>query len=141
MEQTPSEQNPQRYLVWMLVALIVTAGIAVPMYYYVVAKSPTSTVSIFDSGPQPCPSNDNSVCGFSPGTVTIPISGPLFWTNSGKLNHTVTSTGYPNTAGAPFDSGVIRPGDTYNFELTSRSGTYAYFCRIHPWMNGTVTVG
>jgi len=141
LEQAPSADNPQRYLVWILVAFVVSSAVAVPMYYYVVARSPTAGISIFDAGPQSCPANDYAVCGFSPRTATVPFGSPVFWTNNGRLNHTVTSTGYPSTAGTHFDSGIIHPGEIYNFELSTKAGTYTYYCRIHTWMTGTVVVG
>jgi plastocyanin len=41
-----------------------------------------------------------------------------------------------------FDSGPLMPGQDYTLNTSSLSkGTYTYFCAIHPWMLGSLTVG
>ncbi|HJW19989.1 MAG TPA: plastocyanin/azurin family copper-binding protein [Candidatus Nitrosotalea sp.] len=44
------------------------------------------------------------------------------------------------SVGSIFDSETIQPGKTFEFRF-SNSGTYNYFCTIHPWMIGQVIVG
>jgi hypothetical protein len=47
-----------------------------------------------------------------------------------------------NKRGTPkglFDSGSFKPGQSWTHAFT-KPGTYSYFCTIHPWMNGVVTV-
>ena len=47
-----------------------------------------------------------------------------------------------NVAGGPdgsFDSGMIMAGATYEFEFLDK-GEFVYYCLVHPWMVGTVTV-
>jgi plastocyanin len=43
--------------------------------------------------------------------------------------------------GAAFESGLIEPGSSFAVE-TGRlaQGHYLYFCRLHPWMSGELTV-
>ena len=38
-----------------------------------------------------------------------------------------------------FDSGITSPGSTFEHTFED-SGTYDYFCIVHPWMIGTVQV-
>ena len=62
------------------------------------------------------------------------------WQNKDTEVHTVTS-GTP--AGGPdglFDSGLIE-NYMYFSHTFDESGTYDYFCMIHPWMEGKVIVG
>jgi plastocyanin len=42
--------------------------------------------------------------------------------------------------GSLFDSGIVKPGSTFEFTF-SNAGDYNYFCTIHPWMMGQVIVG
>jgi hypothetical protein len=47
-----------------------------------------------------------------------------------------------NKRGTPngiFDSGSFKPGQTWAHTFAN-PGTFTYFCTIHPWMEGVVTV-
>ncbi|MDE1872621.1 MAG: cupredoxin domain-containing protein [Thaumarchaeota archaeon] len=77
---------------------------------------------------------------YDPDTITVPPKTVISWTNIDSTAHTVTSgTPSGNNTGEGFDSGTIGPGGTYSFIFIS-SGTYDYFCSIHPWMTGEVIV-
>ena len=71
---------------------------------------------------------------FSPPSISVTPGTTVTWTNQGQAPHTVTHTG------GAFDSGTLQPGQSYSFTF-KRAGSYAYFCRIHPFMRGTVVVG
>lgn len=75
-------------------------------------------------------------------------------TNDGILPHTATS--YTETISfelggrtlsisipdGKFDSGPLTPEQSYTLNTSSLSkGTYTYFCAIHPWMLGSLTLG
>jgi plastocyanin len=72
---------------------------------------------------------------FSPPTITVVIgvNNTVIWTNDDSAEHTVTAT---NNS---FNSGYIEPGQSFTYTFTT-SGTYTYYCTIHPWMRGTVIV-
>ncbi len=77
---------------------------------------------------------------YEPDTITVPPSTVITWTNIDNTAHTVTSgTPSDNDTGTAFDSDMINPGTTYSF-IFMKSGTYDYFCSIHPWMTGEVIV-
>jgi plastocyanin len=73
--------------------------------------------------------------GYSPGTITVTISGnnTVTWVNNDNAPHTVTAND------GSFSSGNIAPGGSFSFTFT-RAGTYKYHCVYHPWMTGTVIV-
>lgn len=70
---------------------------------------------------------------FMPLIMTVPVNTTVTWTNKDAMAHTVTST---NNL---FDSGTINAGSTYKHQFTA-TGTYTYFCTLHPQMTGTVIV-
>ncbi len=78
---------------------------------------------------------------FDPQESKVKTGTTIVWTNNDSLAHTVTS-GVPtdSTPGGLFDSGLIKPGKTFQFAFT-KEGTTPYFCTVHPWMTGKVTVG
>jgi plastocyanin len=77
---------------------------------------------------------DISDFAFQPGTVTIQVGDTVTWTNNDSVAHTATSTDDP----ALFD-GEMAPGESFSFTFTE-AGSFAYFCEIHPEMEGTVVV-
>ena len=80
---------------------------------------------------------DNSC--YIPYAVTILAGDTVAWDNVDDAAHTVTSI----TDGAPdgiFESGLVAPGGIFEFTF-QEAGEYPYFCIVHPWMAGMVTVG
>ena len=78
--------------------------------------------------------------GYSPDTITVVIgvNNTVTWTNGDTIAHTVASKAIPSGAKA-FTSPSIAPGGTYAQTFTV-AGIYAYYCVLHSWMMGTVTV-
>ncbi|MGH7592869.1 MAG: cupredoxin domain-containing protein [Gemmatimonadales bacterium] len=70
---------------------------------------------------------------FAPQEISVHLGAVLEWINADPTIHTVTSD--DNT----FDSNVINPDGRYRL-TTTRTGVFRYFCRIHPFMQGKVTV-
>lgn len=65
-------------------------------------------------------------------TVTIGVDNIVSWVNEDNTFHTVVSD--------LFDSGPVDTGEEFSFTF-EQSGKYEYFCSLHPWMSGSVTVG
>ena len=77
---------------------------------------------------------------FDPETISVKTGTTVIWTNDDSVAHTVTS-GDPNAGpSGTFDSDLIKPGKTFEYKFDS-VGTTSYFCSVHPWMTGKVTVG
>ncbi|GAB4298204.1 MAG: hypothetical protein Kow0098_23260 [Ignavibacteriaceae bacterium] len=75
---------------------------------------------------------------FIPSILVIPEGSTVKWTNMDSYQHTVTS-GVPSTGDGKFDSGLIQAGESYSFTFTT-ADSYNYFCEIHPFMTGSITV-
>ena len=90
------------------------------------------------AGGQACVAANNC---FDPANAQTTVGETVTWTNDDTASHTVTS-GNPNDnqTGTVFGSDLIKAGGTYHEVFTS-AGTYNYFCQVHPWMTGVVTVG
>jgi len=76
---------------------------------------------------------------FDPSDVTIPVGSEVIWSNQDKLSHTVTSGNASIGADGKFNSNVLRHHDSFSYTFT-QPGRYSYYCIMHPWMNGMVTV-
>ena len=76
---------------------------------------------------------------FIPSMVTIDVGGEVTWENNDNAAHTVTSGTPTEGPSGVFDSSLIAPGSTFSYEFED-AGTFDYFCMVHPWMQGMVTV-
>ncbi|HUU49275.1 MAG TPA: plastocyanin/azurin family copper-binding protein [Nitrosopumilaceae archaeon] len=76
---------------------------------------------------------------FLPSSVTINTGDVVEWTNSDIAAHTVTAGSPADGPSGVFDSSLVLGGTQYahTFEET---GSYDYFCMVHPWMVGIVQV-
>jgi hypothetical protein len=73
------------------------------------------------------------------GELVITEGDSITWRNQDMVDHTVTS-GSPETGpNGLFDSSLLGQDDSVTVEFTE-AGVYPYFCTIHPWMIGTITV-
>jgi plastocyanin len=71
--------------------------------------------------------------GFDPTSITVKAGSSVTWTNTGSATHTVTADD------ASFDSGNFASGATFS-QTFAKAGTFAYHCKIHASMHGTVIV-
>ena len=78
---------------------------------------------------------------FHPQEADVKIGTTIVWTNDDTASHTVTSgKSTDNQTGTIFDSGMIKPSNTFEHTFSS-AGSFDYYCQVHPWMAGKVTVG
>jgi len=78
---------------------------------------------------------------YIPADVSIDIGGEVTWSNDDTAAHTVTSGTAEGGPDGNFDSSLFMAGSTFSVKFTDyEPGTYDYFCMVHPWMVGTVTV-
>ena len=75
-----------------------------------------------------------------PNTITIGTGGNVIWKNNDNEFHTVVSGNPRNGPDGIFDSEYIQILDKHFSHKFNTSGTYDYFCMIHPWMDGKVIV-
>ncbi|MDB5057740.1 MAG: blue (type 1) copper domain protein [Chloroflexi bacterium] len=71
---------------------------------------------------------------FSPQTITVAPGTTVIWTQKDDAPHTVTSK-----TGAWTASAELSAGQTFSYTFT-KTGTYPYYCAVHPNMVATVIV-
>ena len=71
---------------------------------------------------------------FGPTTLTVPVGATVTWTNRDDVPHNVVSTG-----GKDIKSPVLDTDQKFTHTF-AQTGTYAYYCSIHPMMTGKVIV-
>ena len=118
----------------------------------------TPTVTMFDNdAPPPGRGFDPAQAqwGYAPYHVTVMQGETIVFHNppTNRLTHTITniertSGAFDNalTAGTRFDSSptreaLVATGSSWSLETSGlEPGHYLYYCRMHPWMAGLVTV-
>jgi plastocyanin len=70
---------------------------------------------------------------FAPQTVTVKVGDTVTWSNADARSHTSTADD------GTWDTGTIG-GNTSASITVTKAGTFAYHCKIHPDMTGTLVV-
>jgi len=76
---------------------------------------------------------------YSPADITINAGDTVSWDNVDTAAHTVTSGSPADGPSGVFDSSLLMASAAYAFTFED-AGNYDYFCMVHPWMVGTVSV-
>ena len=85
------------------------------------------------------PGCDETNACFIPFNVSVSAGEEITWSNDDSAAHTVTSGTPAGGSDGNFDSGLFMAGGTFSVTL-DESGEYPYFCMVHPWMTGSITV-
>ena len=75
---------------------------------------------------------------YVPSLVVIEKGKQVTWVNEDSAFHSITSGFYDEPTDL-FDSGHLDPFESYTLTF-DETGTYDYFCTLHPWMQGQVIV-
>jgi plastocyanin len=70
---------------------------------------------------------------FDPLKLSVRVGTAVTWMNHDDIPHTTTS------ATKVFGSPVLDTDDKFTFRF-DQPGTYTYFCKLHPHMQGTIEV-
>ena len=71
---------------------------------------------------------------FAPATLTVKAGTTVTWTNRDDIPHGIASANNAFKKGPALDT-----DDSFSFTFTT-SGTYQYFCYLHPKMVGSIVV-
>jgi plastocyanin len=130
---------------WMTGKVVVSGTGSIPTSQPIPSEPTTPT----DSQPNPQPTPESKLFEvlipqgaalqtitefYSPSNLSINTTDTIIWKNNDEGFHTVTST-----EEGGFDSGLYGPAESFSFQFNT-SGTFDYFCVVHPWMTGSITV-
>jgi cytochrome c oxidase subunit 2 len=80
---------------------------------------------------------------YDPDELTVKKGETILVDNVDTMPHTVTNgkSGSDPTSGKLFDTSIINGGDSAEMDTsTIDAGTHPYYCMVHPYMTGTLTV-
>ena len=78
---------------------------------------------------------------FSPDITNVSIGSNVTWINNDSQFHTITSGIEPDDpiVGQKFESEALSPKETFSY-VSNETGTFSYFCQLHPTMKGKIIV-
>ncbi|MCE2615236.1 MAG: plastocyanin/azurin family copper-binding protein, partial [Nitrosopumilus sp. (ex Thoosa mismalolli)] len=76
---------------------------------------------------------------YIPYHVTASAGTEIVWSNDDTAAHTVTSGNPQDGPDGLFDSSILAGGLTFSVAL-DEPGEYPYYCIVHPWMLGNITI-
>ncbi len=140
MEQTPKATEPakpkSKKTMWAILGVVVIIVIAILGLYfagYLTPSSSSAQISILDDNV--C-SGSSAACKYSPTLYNAHVGDKVTWKNNGGQTHTVTFT--DTSPPTPSDQTVLS-GNSVSVTFSS-AGAFHYYCTIHAWMKGNVTV-
>lgn len=96
----------------------------------------TVSISIVDGA-----SNPNSKLSYEPAVTTVKSGSTVVWTNNDSMMHTATSGNSESGPSGIFDTGIIQgSGKIAEATIKAEPGSYDYYCALHPYMKGQLTV-
>ena len=70
---------------------------------------------------------------FGPDTLTVPVNATVTWINKDDIPHVIASND------GLFKSKALDTDQKFSYTFT-KTGTYPYYCSIHPKMTGKIVV-
>lgn len=71
---------------------------------------------------------------FIPTYAIVPVDARVTWTNKDYVAHTATAVD------GSFDTHPVLPGTSITLAIDHIPGTISYYCKIHPWMQGSIDI-
>ena len=84
------------------------------------------------------PACEQSNSCFAPSNAKISTGEKITWINSSPATHSISS-GNPSEGPNGYFEFNLNSGESITFEFSS-AGQYQYFCMVHPWESGIITV-
>jgi predicted secreted protein with PEFG-CTERM motif len=76
---------------------------------------------------------------YIPSTATVDVGGKVIMSNTDTAAHTFTAGTPEGGPSGEFDTGLLMAGNSFEWTATT-VGEVPYFCMVHPWMQGLITV-
>ena len=76
---------------------------------------------------------------WTPNTATVDVGGKVIFSNTDTAAHTFTAGTPADGPSEEFDTSLLSAGDSFEWTADT-AGEIAYFCMIHPWMQGLIIV-
>ena len=121
-----------------IIAIMAVAMIGVMIPSSFAETSEITITTVLNSGfGQGCELTEDGC--YSPNTATVDVGGVVIFSNIDSVSHTFAAGNVTDGKTGEFDTSIINSGRTVTW-IADVVGEIDYFCTIHPWMTGLLTV-
>jgi plastocyanin len=110
--------------------------------YLLIGNDPIPTISVSNNAKILIPNGNSAQANtgfFVPLNLEVIRGTTVTWQNQDDIGHTIQSQDSQGHIISLFNSGLLKTGNTFSYKF-DKPGVYHYFCTIHPWRIGTVTI-
>lgn len=128
--------------VWKVSATMQGKDKKFDMSYLLIGNDPIPTINIASNAKILIPNGNSAQANtgfFLPLNLEVTRGTTVTWQNQDDIGHTIQSQDAHGKINSLFNSGLLKTGDTFSYKF-DKPGVYHYFCTIHPWRIGIVTV-
>lgn len=118
---------------------IITALVILPLFSSVYAANYDINIPTGSADPTAPFHWQSEKDGDTSGFIEIILGDAIQWGNADTVPHTVTSGTPEEGPDGIFDSGELKPGSVFVQQFEEK-GEFPYYCTIHPWRTGLVSV-
>lgn len=127
---------------WKVSADMQGASTDMILNYFVTGTDPRPTVDLSQNATVIIPNGNSAIANqafYYPLNLEIMRQTTVTWHNEDNIGHVIQSQDGHGNLVSVFNSGILHTGDTFSYKFV-KPGVYNYFCTIHPWRTGVVTV-
>ena len=84
-------------------------------------------------------SMESNIGFYRPLNLQVPVGTTVVWINDDVVGHTIQSQDDDGNPTGLFNSNILQTGDRFAHKF-EETGVYSYYCTLHPWRVGTITV-
>jgi plastocyanin len=110
--------------------------------YLLIGSDPIPTINVSNNEKILIPNGNSAQANtgfFLPLNLEVIRGTTVTWQNQDDIGHTIQSQDSHGNIISLFNSGLLKTGDVFSYKF-DKPGVYHYFCTIHPWRIGIVTV-
>ena len=110
--------------------------------YLTTGIDPLPTVNVSSNATVMIPNGNSNVTGvgfYIPLNLEAMRGTTVTWQNEDNIGHVIQSQDGHGNIIPIFSSAILKTGDTFHYKF-DKPGVYYYFCTIHPWRTGVVTI-
>ena len=127
---------------WKVSADMQGPNIDMILNYLSIGKDPLPTVNVNQNATIIIPNGNSAIANkafYFPLNLEVMRGTTVTWQNEDNIAHVIQSQDGHGNLVSLYNSGILNTGDTFSYKFV-KPGTYYYFCTIHPWRTGVVTV-
>ena len=112
------------------------------MNYLLIGNDPIPTISVSNNAKILIPNGNSAEAAngfYLPLNLEIIRGTTVTWQNQDSIQHDIQSIDANGNIVPLYNSGLLKTGDTFSYKF-DKPGVYHYYCTIHPWRIGVVTV-